>query len=284
MFSIRDGIREVINTVGPQARLARLLNVSPTRVNKWLNGEEDVPFDKAVEMELLTGGAVIVDQLTLKKPAARKALRILINRGRQDVMSVMIRTLIQHNPDITWLSQHRSFYSVEKHDYQIRPIVIDQQYVVISGIHRIQEAIHLKIREMPARILNLRLLLRGESIIHNVQDLLISEKVAIGIALERSIGGRQGQRKKSQLPQISAEVRIKKETRAIVAKIIGFGCHFTYIQAKTVTSKGSQNLIAAMDNELISISRAAQLALLSVEEHESFLQTIYEKRRQASCH
>lgn len=50
------------------------------------------------------------------------------------------------------------------------------------------------------------------------------------------------------------------ETREIAAKKAGFGSEFSYRQAKTVTQKGTPELIAAMDKGNIAVSASVLAA------------------------
>jgi ParB family chromosome partitioning protein len=73
----------------------------------------------------------------------------------------------------------------------------------------------------------------------------ISERVAIGEAVERELGNRQGQRR-DRLPQEVAEVPPGVETRAIAAARAGFGNPETYRQAKTMVAE-APDLAAQVD-------------------------------------
>lgn len=113
----------------------------------------------------------------------------------------------------------------------------------------------------------------------------VTERVAIGEAVERMIGKRQGQRTDrkapgshaevpsqgasrnapaaevgNKLPQNFAEVPGGAETRKIAAEAAGFGNERTYEQAKEVAHKGCPELKEAVDREEVSVSDAAAIA------------------------
>jgi hypothetical protein len=83
-------------------------------------------------------------------------------------------------------------------------------------------------------------------------DLTPSEKVALGMRIEESLAGRQGQRtdlKPEQLPQNFGEVKSPKEreSSAIAAKAVDMNRE-TYRQAKVVVESGNEQAIQAIQN------------------------------------
>jgi len=79
------------------------------------------------------------------------------------------------------------------------------------------------------------------------RSLKISERVAIGLAVEAELGNRRGSNQyqvKGELPQNFAEAA-GKETREIAADKAGFGNAETYRQAKTVVQNASPELVEA---------------------------------------
>ncbi|WP_225784233.1 Cro/CI family transcriptional regulator [Xenophilus sp. Marseille-Q4582] len=52
-----------VKHAGSQAALARLLNVATPTVNQWVAGERPVPEERAVHIERLTSGAVLVEAM-----------------------------------------------------------------------------------------------------------------------------------------------------------------------------------------------------------------------------
>ncbi|MGL5470040.1 MAG: transcriptional regulator [Shewanella sp.] len=54
----RHAIQKVIETVGSQAELARLLNISRPTVNQWVTGLRPVPARRCYAIESASKGAV----------------------------------------------------------------------------------------------------------------------------------------------------------------------------------------------------------------------------------
>lgn len=124
----------------------------------------------------------------------------------------------------------------------------------------------------------------------DTKRLTISERVAIGLSMEQSLGNRRGVRndvlstkKRTQLRRICAQVEptipepdlellcVKGKTSQLVAKETGFSSRDTYLRAKKVVTAGIFQLVEAMDKKNISIATAAALAELPPAEQESLL-------------
>ena len=130
--------------------------------------------------------------------------------------------------------------------------------------------------DIEAMILEIRL-------IATMQDLIpISERVAIAINIENKLGKHQGRRRdlasdRSKTPDIPDKFlalcsEVNGVTDAIAAKLAKFSSRDTYRRAKVVVTKGIPELIQAMDNKKISISKAASIAKLMVEQQQYFLE------------
>lgn len=153
----------------------------------------------------------------------------------------------------------------------LQPIGITEDSVLIFGERRLRAVRDiLGWPEIEAREVNVEAIILGE-FHENVmrKDFTISERVAIGEALESYLGNRQGQRTDIELPENFPEVEQGKETREIVAARAGFGNNATYRQAKEVISKADPMLIEAMDRGQIAISKASQLVEQPVEFQQS---------------
>jgi len=117
---------------------------------------------------------------------------------------------------------------------------------------------------VPARIIHVPSMLKAEEAENEVRkDFTPMERAAIGRAIEKEIGNRQGQRTDlgggSELGQNFAEVSGRKSSE-IAAEKAGFGNPETYRQAKTVADRGEPELQDAVDRGDLSISAAAKLA------------------------
>lgn len=145
----------------------------------------------------------------------------------------------------------------------LQPIGVTEDNRLICGERRLRATRDiLGWQEIPARVVNLQSLISGEYAENEVRkDFTVSERVAIGKAIEDELGNRQGQRT-DQLPANLPEVPKGTETRDIAAAKSGFGGARTYDAAKAVVEKGAPELVGAMDAGGVSISAAADIATL----------------------
>jgi DNA-binding transcriptional regulator YdaS (Cro superfamily) len=103
-------------------------------------------------------------------------------------------------------------------------------------------------------------------------ELSISERVYIGMQLEKMLGKRQGAR--SDLKESGSKcAQVKGKTTALVAKEAGFSSRDTYLRAKKVVEKGIKDVIESMDKKLISIASAAAMAGLPAEEQQFLIKS-----------
>lgn len=100
----------------------------------------------------------------------------------------------------------------------------------------------------------------------------VSERVAIGRALEAEIGSRQGQRNDLGLLADLPEVK-GKETRELAAEKVGFK-RDTYKKTKAIVSNGIPELIELIDDGDISINSAAIASSLSEDEQREIVEEI----------
>lgn len=158
----------------------------------------------------------------------------------------------------------------------LQPIGIDSNYRLIFGERRLRAFEKLGRERIPARIINVPHLLSEHAENEIRKDFTPSERVAIGRAMEESIGNRRGQRTdlrpdgqgellEPSLPENFPEVKGGEETRQIAAKQAGFGNETTYRQAKVVVEKAAPELVEAMDRGDVAISTAATLTELPKE-------------------
>lgn len=154
----------------------------------------------------------------------------------------------------------------------LQPIGIDSNYRLIFGERRLRAFEKLGRERIPARIINVPSLLSEHAENEIRKDFTPSERVAIGKAMEESLGNRRGQRTdlkpdgqgellEPELSENFCEVKGKRSDQ-IAAKQAGFGNETTYRQAKTVVEKAAPELVEAMDRGDVAISTAATLTEL----------------------
>jgi ParB family transcriptional regulator, chromosome partitioning protein len=146
----------------------------------------------------------------------------------------------------------------------LHPPIIDSNYRLIDGERRIKAHMLLGLDEVEVRIVHVPNLLKAEYDANNeALPWTVSEKVALGRAIEEELKGRVG-RPKTEIRQNFGELP-KGKTDAIASQKVGLGNAETYRQAKKVVDNAEPELIEAMDSGDIAVSTAAALTELPVK-------------------
>ena len=139
----------------------------------------------------------------------------------------------------------------------LQPIGIDSGNQLVFGERRLRAFKMLGRESIPARIVNLDSLIKGELAENDCRkDFTPSERVAIGAAIEAELQGRN--HRPAESPENFPELP-QGDTRDLVAKATGFGNGKTYEQAKKVVQEAAPELVEAMDRGEASVSAAAAL-------------------------
>ena len=156
----------------------------------------------------------------------------------------------------------------------LQPIGIDASYRLVFGERRLRAFKHLGRESIPALVINLDSIIKGEHAENEMREAFkMSERVAIGIALEDEVGNRQGQRTDKPL-QVFAEVEPGQTNRELAADKAGFGNPETYRQAKKIVADATPSVVDAVDSGEVSINLAAQFIALPKEVREEAEATI----------
>jgi ParB family transcriptional regulator, chromosome partitioning protein len=143
----------------------------------------------------------------------------------------------------------------------LHPVVVTPSNELVCGERRIEAARLLGWQEIPARVVDIDAIVLGEHAENELRkDFTVSERVAIGRAVEESLGERRGRPKENV--QNLAQLPAGGKTRDIAAEKSGFGNAESYRQAKAIVEKGTPELIEAVDRGYVSISAAAELSRL----------------------
>lgn len=275
---------KAIFSLGSVRDMAKKLGIHREHIYAWIKGVSKIPLEYALQIEYLTGGEInwkdlvpfhIVQRLrhlTLQLPEFDLPPCELVYVAIERIKSKKCALLVSEQDK-----------SIPLHKQ--RPICVDEENTLILGekIFYLYKC-HAK-KTIPAWRISLADLAKGH---YNselfVKNFLISERVDIGIALEKFLGNRQGYRtdlvklknqidlrnkttirkkvqKKGRLMNKDAQVKQHKRTplRQLIANRLGFGSHFTYHNAKKIKLYASAELIAQVDQKKISISKAARL-------------------------
>lgn len=161
----------------------------------------------------------------------------------------------------------------------LQPIGINAANELVFGQRRLKAFQLLGRSTIPARVIDVPAIVLAEHAENEIRkDFTVSERVEIGKAVEMELGERRGRPKQESenqgelveseiveiLPHFT-EPDSGQKTREIAAQKAGFGSDKTYRDAKTVVEKATPELVAAMDEAMISVSTAAKLAVAPVE-------------------
>lgn len=277
---------KAIYSLGSVKHMAKKLGIHREHIYAWIKGASKIPLEYALQIEYLTGGEInwkdlvpfhIVQRLkhlTLRLPKFDLPPCELVYVAMERIK------FEKYTPDMTEQDK-----SIPLHKQ--RPICLDEENALIFGenffyLYQCQSK-----KTIPAWRISLTDLANGYySSELFVKNFLVSERVAIGMALEKFLGNRQGYRtdlvkikrqvdlnkkinirkkddQKTSLLNKDAQVIQKKRMplRQLIADRLGFGSHFTYKNAKKIKLYADAELIGQVDQEKISISKAAKLCL-----------------------
>lgn len=276
----QTGLIKAIKYFGSQGKLAKVLGVTQQAVNHWLNCEQEIPLKQMLRILMVCEGYVTLNDFVTEPDRLQEMHKMLYLINLYDhfpAIKISIHN-IQVNQSFCSIYQDKNFLFDNPEQFATaRPLLVDTNNHLITCICRLrahQQAGNKKILVHP---IHLQEVLQGKISLNNLlMQFPISEKISIGMALEQTLGNRQGQRNDlPQLQHISTEVTRGVQTRTITAKLIGFKNHFLYVEAKFVMQKGIAELIQAMDSQLLTISKAKKIAELPVDEQYQLLNTYY---------
>ncbi len=156
----------------------------------------------------------------------------------------------------------------------LRPILVDLDHRLITCECRVRARRLQGHKTVLIKTLNLQGILKGERPMDAVVSTFpISEQVAIMKAFERLMGERKGRPSAQENRSKCAEFFIEGRTESFLAEKMSFGSRDTYRRADKVVKKGEPRLIQHMDLNELSISKAAEWAVLSPQEQYQKLNT-----------
>ena len=274
-----NALEKVINYFGSTTRVASTLGIKKQSVSGWFYGRSNVPLEIALHIELLMCGEVTWKDLVSFEIVYRLRNFCLSLKEAGNYPCELTHALMNRIIAPNALKNQKN-----QPTYLHRPPCIDENYKIIFGYKVFCHYQENNKKTIPCWKISLASLAEGKYVTEDLtKAFLISERVAIGIAMEAFIGNRQGQRtdllneKKESLGKglvkNFSQVAINKgtKTREFTSKQLGFKNFTTYEQAKTILQFGCSELINAADQEKLSISKGARLAKLSHEEQRKRL-------------
>ncbi|MBF0400748.1 MAG: ParB N-terminal domain-containing protein [Magnetococcales bacterium] len=156
----------------------------------------------------------------------------------------------------------------------LQPIGVDSQMNLVFGQRRLEACRSLEWENISARVIDVPSLLAERDENEVRKNFTISERVAIGLAVEKLLGDRRGQRTDiadSEHVVNCPHVEPGQKTREVAAREAGFENETVFRRARHVTEHGTPELVSAMDKGDVSVSAASVLARLPQEEQQSVL-------------
>ncbi|WP_218814706.1 Cro/CI family transcriptional regulator [Rickettsiella endosymbiont of Dermanyssus gallinae] len=254
-------LRKIIRYFGSITKMANKIGVSRTTIYRYLDGSS-IPPDIAFRIETKSKGKFNYKALIPWKVK----YNLELDTFPSTLMHLPLKYIVIPE-EIPYFTDQKNL-SLHEH----RAICVDENNQLIYGLESIETSKkHEKKTVLAWRISLSALLEKKYELTVLMQTFLISERVAIGIALEKFLGERRGR----QNVQNSTPFNFKKgiKTRKLVATYLGFGSHFTYQRAKEIFKQGCGELIEKTDQKKLAISKAAHLAKFTHQEQKNKLNT-----------
>lgn len=254
----RRALLEAIRFCGGVTAYSKCLKISDTRAGNWVNRPEiEIPYEYAVLTEEIT--QVSIERLSPFTESANKVIRRLRSRETLPPINVELSEI--------YVGEQPYLKSQDPN----RPIIVGTDGVLISGLMQIEMYKAARAKKVRVMRLDLEVLLIEKRSIQEMKvDLLISERIAIGMRLEQLLGNNQGQRNDLKHPRKSINENgiqpcrkcdeVNRERGGNIAYIVGLPSRDAYYRARSVYESGNLELINLLDQNRISISMAAKKA------------------------
>lgn len=249
---------------------AKEISTNKSQVNNWLNRDSAIPYEHALLVQATTG--ISVEYLVPNAVATNEYVRDLVTNSTNKFLEIPIRDITNIKPTSPPPpSQHILVTSR-----------INSEFCLITGANKIKEYRDLGHSMVLAIVLDIKSIAAGIRTVTGILDLIsISDQVAIANKIKDFLGTHQGQRrdltsngcKKVDIPEqlMSICSEVHGLTDAIAAKLAGFTGRDAYRRANTVVTLGIPELITAMNSKTVSLSKAAEVAKLPLEQQQTFL-------------
>jgi DNA-binding transcriptional regulator YdaS (Cro superfamily) len=267
------GLLRAIAIKGSMRNLSKDIGATPDAMNAWLNRGVNVPLEYAIEIERVTKGEVTWQKVAPHLAHFAKRWSGYFITGQEFSLHTVNVALsrITHTCRIPELTQSLADLVDDiKHHGLKHPICVDSDNSLVFGEKRLHSYELLNKKTIPAWRLSLFDLINEK---YNKDELhhtfVLSERVAISLAIESALGNRQGQRTDRLLRQNVVEVIGR--TDDFIANLLKFGNRQTYKHAKKIFQFGSDELIDAVDQGQVAISAAVLLLQLPFAKQKEIL-------------
>ena len=280
------GLFAAIKYFGSQRALAKEMGVTQQTISHWLNHERKMSDITALQLFVKTQGAVTLQELFSSPQLIYKILEKASFFLKYPAVAVPIKAIHLKDficPKYTDADNHHLLEA--KDPFISSPILIDTHHQLIACECRLRANSLLGRSTALVHRINLRDVILGNfSLTTLLQTLPISEKAAVGLAIEREMGNRQGKRMDLSLVDTYPQVAPGIKTRTIAAILAGFDSDFLYRKVKGVVQHGLSNVIQAMDNQVCSIAQAEKIALLPKQQQCAALMDLLNQKNIHQLH
>jgi hypothetical protein len=241
---------EAIRFCGGVCAYSKRIKVRRSRASNWLNRPEiNIPYEYVVLTERIT--QVSIERLSPFTEEANKAIRHLRASDKMLPITVTLNDIkIKPYPEADCLKAKNA-------------LIIGTDKVLICGLEQIKSYQAHPLKQVDAIVLDLEsLLLEMRSIKDTNLNLLMSERIAIGLRLEHLLNNQemwgnlsccfQDNANNSQPCRICDEVQPENNNK--IAHILGFETREHYCLAKQIYLQGQPERLQALDENRISIA------------------------------
>jgi DNA-binding transcriptional regulator YdaS (Cro superfamily) len=238
------GLLRALAIKGSMRNLSKDIVATSDAINAWLNRGVNVPLEYAIEIERVTKGEVTWQVVALHLAHFTKRWSGFFIIGQEFSLHAVNVALsrITHTCHIPELTQSLADLVDDiKYNGLKHPICVDSDNSLVFGEKRLHSYELLDKKTIPAWRLSLFDMINGKYNKYKLyHTFILSERVAISLAIEKVLGNRQGQRTDRLLRQNFSEV--KGLTDDLIVGLLSFGNRQTYKHAKKFFNLEVMNL------------------------------------------
>ena len=279
-----EGIHQFIRQMkGSRVKAGEAIGCTADMIGKMLRGDEAVPLQRALLIEELSDGAITVDCLIKRShPALAKALRKSRHRHHKQAIQIKQPCFLVNMPVMAINVKRFTFCNRDYLTGSIKnkaTLLVDEMAELLYGLNTLAVAKKAGQSSIIVWSVSLTSLLHESNCTLETINLRLSQRLAVGLALESTLGNRQGLRTDittNKKHKNSIELRLNWDevsgrSDVFIAQLCGIGSKNTYCRLKQVFLHGIPALREAVDKKHISISRAAQMARLPSDQQAAAL-------------
>ncbi len=267
------GLFKAIRYFGTQQKLARAICVTQQAISRWLCHDPNIPYAQVVKIIDATQGYVSLRELAPLQKAANQAIERLITTNTSLLADIPPSLVIEGEQRCPVFGDATDIAARMTPEELGRPVVVDSHNQLITCACRLRAHRFTKNETIKVCVLDIEEALRAEHKINPlILDLPISERVAVMMALERGIGQRRGRPKYKLISPLGDE--LTGRTDSFFAEKLGLGSKNNYRRAKQVVNQGIPALVRAMNQRLLPMTLAAEIAQLNPEQQVAAINEI----------